>query len=106
MFFCLFVNFQVVSILIGVLFGWLTKIIHMNSSLHKHLHLELGAFFLFSFIPYVLAEMLGFSGVMAILFTVNFTIMFLFFSLSFQAKFSPPSLPLLPRKSAQSSGMM
>eukprot|EP00494_Astrolonche_serrata_P026525 UN26787 len=59
----------VVSIAIGIIFGLMSNAVHQYSSLHKHNHLEVGAFFLFSYAPYVCAEMFGFSGVMAILFT-------------------------------------
>jgi len=56
------------SIMIGIVLGLGTAFAFKHTNLKKHPHLELSIYFVLAFLPYVICELLGLSGIMAILF--------------------------------------
>lgn len=58
----------VCSIAIGLSFAFLGSLLHKHSKVRTHPKLEVMIFFIEAYIPYVVAEKLGLSGIMAIIF--------------------------------------
>lgn len=57
-----------VSILIGVTIGFIICFIYKHANLHEHHDIELICFIIGSLMPYYIADLCGYSGIMAVLF--------------------------------------
>eukprot|EP00761_Pharyngomonas_kirbyi_P013824 gb/GECH01013853.1/.p1 GENE.gb/GECH01013853.1/~~gb/GECH01013853.1/.p1 ORF type:complete len:581 (+),score=104.72 gb/GECH01013853.1/:1-1743(+) len=70
------------SVFIGVISGLITALIFKHSKLKHFVSLELSVFLILSYVPYLIAESLDLSGIMAILFTGIINSHYTHFSLS------------------------